>query len=464
MGSFQMGAFTINIPTHEKWMGDTKLGIRHPRNHALTQVDKALLEYEKANKQSDRATSKNKLWDLKTAFENWKRQEQDWETSPRNHNDIITNLNKELSKPPLDYGIYRITHGPKDSKAYFREQKAYSLLYEERGKVIEKLFAGKRVTLKDRKGKGDAEDAQWYEQEVKPKLEKARKEVRQHTAHEGAKEKVEETWKEAKKEIFSLEGLETGVEGWATIQELVETCGKEIAPVLSVVKDGAEMVVHWIKAGRSLYDNYAIAERRYSIDTGAPAAAFQGLQRCLKEELKQEAISAARATTAFAIKTALTFADGGALSTSIVGALSSVAEFTRRRFERRMEVKATQGANNALRKGELDIRLFSTYPLMGCYLLMCATLSDIIPMDSFATPGWSTDWVNALKNTAIDHIYSSAERLIDSSKFEIIGMPKRPIAKEQGLLSLVSDNLEVAGPVVSVSLMSREIVKAAISK
>jgi hypothetical protein len=61
-----------------------------------------------------------------------------------------------------------------------------------------------------------------------------------------------------------------------------------------------------------------------------------------------------------------------------------------------IEWKATKAINKALDAGELDIRLFRTYPLMGCYLLVSATLSDLIPVDSFGTPGWM-DYIENLK-------------------------------------------------------------------
>ena len=81
--------------------------------------------------------------------------------------------------------------------------------------------------------------------------------------------------------------------------------------------------------------------------------------------------------------------------------------------------------NQALRAGQLDINLFKTYPLMGCYLLTSATFSDLIPIDSFGTPGWM-DYVERLKKRAFDGIYESSNNLIDNSPWEIRGLPKRP--------------------------------------
>ena len=56
-----------------------------------------------------------------------------------------------------------------------------------------------------------------------------------------------------------------------------------------------------------------------------------------------------------------------------------------------------------------------------------ATLSDLIPISSFGTPGWM-DYVENLKKRQFDGIYESATRLIDNSPWEIKGLPKRPAA------------------------------------
>ena len=87
------------------------------------------------------------------------------------------------------------------------------------------------------------------------------------------------------------------------------------------------------------------------------------------------------------------------------------------------EWRATVGVNKALTAGQLDVRLFRTYPLMGCYLLTSATFSDLIPIDNFGTPGWM-DHVENLKKRRFDGIYEAAAGLIDKSPWEIEGLPK----------------------------------------
>jgi hypothetical protein len=165
-------------------------------------------------------------------------------------------------------------------------------------------------------------------------------------------------------------------------------CAVSIPPVVGHIKDGYDLFTGWAKVGADLYQQYNISERGYAIDTGVPTAAFSALNSCLEDETKNDAISATRATTSFALKTGLVFVDGGAISGPVVGAANALADFSHQIYLLASEWKATKAINEALTSGQLDIRLFRSYPLMGCYFLVSATLSDLIPIDCFGSPGW----------------------------------------------------------------------------
>ncbi len=149
---------------------------------------------------------------------------------------------------------------------------------------------------------------------------------------------------------------------------------------------------------------------QYVNETGAPAAAFAGLKMCLVNETKHEVAGASIETTSFALKTGLAFTDCGAISGPVVGAANALASLSLQLYWLATEWRATTGINNALTAGELDLRLFRTYPLMGCYLLTSATFSDLIPIDNFGTRGWM-DYVEDLKKRRFDGIYEAAVSL-----------------------------------------------------
>jgi hypothetical protein len=201
--------------------------------------------------------------------------------------------------------------------------------------------------------------------------------------------------------------------------------------------------------GVALHEKYSISEKRYAIDTGSPGAAFEGLKRCLRDEVRNETISATTATTSFAVKTGLVFVDGGGISGPVVGTVAALADFAHQLYLLGTEWKATRAIKTALTSGELDIRLFKTYPLMGCYMLISGTLSDLIPIESFGTPGWM-DYIESMQKNVFEEIYDSATNLVQASPWEIVGLPKRP--RESGA-SLFEEAKRAISTVSSLSDM-----------
>jgi hypothetical protein len=142
--------------------------------------------------------------------------------------------------------------------------------------------------------------------------------------------------------------------------------------------------------------------------------------------------------------------DGGAISGPVTGAMAALAEIAHRLCLPGMEYRATKDASKALSAGKLDITLFQTYPLMGCCLLNCATLSDIIPISCFATPGWM-DYIEQMKKGAIDNILKQSESLIDKSPWEIKDMPRRPAGSSGGILSEAMRYGKMASPLAHLA-------------
>jgi hypothetical protein len=254
---------------------------------------------------------------------------------------------------------------------------------------------------------------------------------------EMAKEKLEAM----AKEMFAVDTLASLGSLSGFIVDIIGKCGVSVAPVVGHVKDGYDLFTGWAQAAKALHDQHSISNCHYIIDTGAPAAAFQGVKTCLVNETKNQAASAGIATTSFALKTGLAFVDGGAISGPVVGAANAVASLSLQLYWLATEWKATRAINDALASDNLDVTLFRTYPLMGCYLMTSATFSDLIPIDCFGTPGWM-DYVGSLKKRSFDGIYDAATGLIDKSPWEIKGLPKRPVngaGLQFGMVSAVKD-------------------------
>jgi len=382
----------------------------------LKSVDQAIREYERA------ATQPN-LFKVKNAFEDWKRfKGPNWKISERNRAPAfaITRLEDQL-KLVADPALYRLTQGWS-----IEELRALRYMAEERKKVIARVFDGKEVTFRN--------SPQGVKQAVKDAEEKVKQSCGQaqswlHSANKtgglSTEEKIKEKLEEMVKGFFSVDRLEQIVGLYGFILGILGTCSVSVAPVVGHIKDGAELFTGWAKAGAALHKQHAISDCAYHIDIGAPTAAFQGLKECLIEQTKKETASASIATTSFALKTGLAFADGGAISGPVVGAANAMASLSLQIYYLATEYKATKAINDALSKGHLDVRLFETYPLMGCYMLTSATFSDLIPIECFGTPGWM-DYVETLKKRSFDGIYEASINLIHGSPWEIKGLPKQP--------------------------------------
>lgn len=412
-----------DYPTLWRWKAATTS--RLPRSRQLQNLDAAIHQYE-FDKSDDN------LWNIKRAFDEWKRYCGRGFTTSVDQLTAMETLGRMLSKDPrLDARIYQITHFTLD------DLKRLAYWAGERKKVIQKTFEGKQVTF--RNTPAGAEQAV---KEAAKKVKDTCTEAKAWITGLGKKSpptgagsqpfapskigmteaKLKNKLEEMAKKLFQVKNLGT----LGTITELITNEIVGAVPVVEYIKDGYELFTEWANVGSSLHEQYSISSKSYAIDTDKPAAAFEALKTCLKEETKREVESASTATTSFALKTGLTFVDGGTISGPAVGILKALATLALQLYWLATEWKATRGINDALNAGKLDIRLFETYPLMGCYMLTSATLSDLIPINYFGTPGWM-EYAQKLKKQGFDAIYESAHSLIDKSPWEIKGLPKRSV-------------------------------------
>jgi hypothetical protein len=239
-------------------------------------------------------------------------------------------------------------------------------------------------------------------------------------------DKIKAKLNEMVQKFFEVDTLEALGPLSSLVLEIVQEAAASTAPVIGHIKSGVSAIGEWIDVGVNCYHKETISRCSYTIELGVPEAAFKALEKLLQQETDHSAISAGISSTAFITKTGLLFADGGAISGPVVGAVEALANIAHKLYLLGMEYRCTRDLNLLLQDpSNLDISVFETYPLMGCYLLNCATLSDIIPIDCFAKPGWMS-YIERLKRGSLDHILRQSAKLIDKSPWEIQGMPKRP--------------------------------------
>jgi hypothetical protein len=457
----------MSIPTYEQWKQATSLGILKPRSAPLESLDAAIEKY-------NRARTQDNLWAIKNAFEDWKRSKGvQWQQSDRNKNGAMTKLAAEVDR--LDARAYQIT------RMSLAELKALEFVKAERTKTIQKLFLdvhgnAKPVVFKasnlqhavtqaanNVKAKSAAAVQSMQNKfSSQPRTVKPFVVTGMGTSPGGggmgtnlgsgrtAKDILQAKLNELVKKFFEVDSISMLGPLASVILSIVAECSASAAPVIGHIKDGVSAVSDWIDVGVGCYHKSSVSRCRYTIELGAPTAAFAALEELLKDEVKQAGVSAGISTTSFAVKTGMFFVDGGSISGPVTGAVAALAEVAHRLFLLGMEHRATEDANRALKAGKLDITLFETYPLMGCYLLNCATLSDIIPISCFATPGWM-DYIEKMKKGAIDNILKRSEELIDKSPWEIKDMPKRPEGSSGGLFSEALRYGKMASPLTDLA-------------
>ncbi|HEV7915075.1 MAG TPA: hypothetical protein VGP22_15015, partial [Albitalea sp.] len=344
------------IPKHQAWMQATTLGVLRPRSTQLKAVDQALLQYETAPTQQN-------LFRVRNAFEDWKRfKGAAWQQSDRNRGGAMLQLNVQLAQL-ASYTDYQAKHFTP------QELQALSFMRRQRDQVIHGVFRDREVTFKAAKLKDRlVEVGQSVRGNAASAADHLRGKGKPASAAPGVAEQVKTRMLETAKGYFSVEGAVGGLEQIGAVGSFVaDIIGKTsltIAPVVGHIKDGYDLFTGWAKVGSLYVQQRSIGHRNHAIETGAPSAAFAALVSCLKEETKNEAISATTATTSFALKSGLAAVDGGAISGPVVGAAAALAEFMHAVALLAIEWRATTAVNKALSGGQLDIRLFKTYPLM----------------------------------------------------------------------------------------------------
>jgi hypothetical protein len=393
------------IPPLKLWLEQTNRNVFRPRSAELKILDEAIGKYE-----TDKSPAA--LGKIKLAFEGWKKAKgPGWTMNERNKSGALSQLNTDL------LAVQAVRFTP-------QELAALAFIAENRRNVIRNLFQGKQVVLKGLKSpKKAVEEAA---SDLKSKAEEAKAWLKSSgkTTPADAARIVKDKLEAMACEIFQVETLSTLGDLAGFVLDILEKCAVEVAPAVGHVKDGYDLFTGWAKVVSQAIERHDISKRAYVIDTGAPQAAFNALKQCLDKEIKAQAGEAGIATASFALKTGLVFADGGAISGPVVGALKAAANLAMKIGLLALEFRSTRRANELLKKSDLDIKLFETYPLLGCYLLTSATLSDVIPIKSFGQPGWM-DYIETLKSRGFDGIYQAAEKLIDASLWEVRDMPKR---------------------------------------
>jgi hypothetical protein len=426
------------------WLKETNMGLTSTRSSTLKLLDKAIEEYNKISNDAN-------AYKIAAALTQWDRSRgPDAAQSGRDKQGAVATLRVQLATAGISADEYRA--------ATFRPEAIEALKYQtaERRKVLISVFEHADVVFVGKKPEVSSALAKLKAYEQKAKAAKqiggamgsrsnsgssnssnSSSSSSSSSFMSGAGSALEGVMRELKEGFTRLvaECFEVMLNNFSEIASKLAGIGHYIfglvtdiigtvAPFVGHVLDAKKMIVGWAMVAKNANTIYDIGKRQHAVDFGAPTAAFQGLQSCMEQEQRQQLLMAGNATLTFAAKTGAAFADGGAGTGTAIGIVSALAEFARQLYQLAAEWKATKRVKEVLRGIEpLDLSVFKTYPLMGCYMLTSATLSDIIPLDCFGTPGWM-DVIEQRKKDDVDKILSKAQALIKASPFEFTNLPK----------------------------------------
>jgi hypothetical protein len=471
-----------DIPRYDEWMRATALGITKPRSLSMRRVDSALEEFERHR--NDPRERRRRLSALRLALNEWiKETGPRWKDSERNKapDFPVTSLYDALQQQPV--------FTPEDLEA-FRYQE------EKRRLRIKQIFAGKKIVWQAFNAPDEArvhlaKVAMAAKGGVRTPASADVDAIRDFRAKQEAERIERATYKQGKytgardilnplgsaalsihtlakrgnvlatagEGTFGLAGTSAtgpafqhmlsdmfGGESFGTISNYLSQAiganamqvASSVTPIISNITSGASMLVAWGKAAKARYAEYETSTHSHAIASGDMEAAFRALTLLLDRQTTAATIQATIQTADFTTRTAMSFVDFGVASGSLIGAVSTLSKFMHKMYLLGREYAETRAARRLLADpGRLNASIFKTYPLLGCYMLVCSDLSEIICLARdqalqggvpFGAEGWMDD-VEQIKKKHIDPVLERACDVIYKSPFMVPNMPLHRLYK-----------------------------------
>ena len=423
------------LPTYEQWMKDTHSLIR-PRSEFLKKLDEAV---KTQNKDA-----------IKVALDRWKfeqsKQGKDWRKSVRNEKGAVTNL-------------YRAVNDLDKRKLSAEEVEAFQFISRSQAMALQKQFMGKQLRFKSSTVLGLASNvgSKWEKfktgaSSVKSAGSNAKsiysgvtgiakgaellKQGGRSAAQAAAQSNMTDKFDTIRHSITQFcRDLCPGLDPNHVFQALhlgnIEQFATNLAPFVGAISSGGKAIVGWISVAKKCYDGIKVTDARYAIAAGDPEAAFDAVIELIDRDIKSEIGRAGVKTAAFTGKTLGAFADAGAVTGPAIGLLETLAEIFQTIVEYVRDYKECQMGNEMLRLGALNLDLFTTCPLLGCYFLVIQDHSTIInfAVGDYGTPNWMFDVERLVKK--IEVVLEKSRSYIKVSRLEIPDMERSKGIVEQ---------------------------------
>jgi hypothetical protein len=204
------------------------------------------------------------------------------------------------------------------------------------------------------------------------------------------------------------------------LQQLVA----EITPLIGVLTSSYKSVQSWRAVVANARDLYKSDYYLEGVLPGDPQAAAEAVVLIIKRFLAANTADAVRNTAAASTKIAGLFADMGTATTAAIGTASALSKLIQELYILGRDYSEMKSGNKRLLDpGALDMTVFQTCPILGCYIISCSDTSMIANffVADMGLPGWM-DKVEKMKKTQLDPLIKNANKAIVSSHLTLDGL------------------------------------------
>jgi hypothetical protein len=433
------------VMRHKEWMEASYGSKTTIRSGKLKAVDDALLKF-------DKQPTKQNIQILQGVLVGWMTSKGNaWKSSVRNKNKAVETLFMQINSTGAEFGL--------------NDGLALKRLEEEPKKVIKTLFDGAKIDWKS------AYSSQLNSDGTKPRI----------TVSKAVKRAPKQFKMSASTNKFGTAlntgGLISGSSSAHTIRttgdagstsKAISKCISEVVPeaaqneVMNAVKalvptfeaqfSAAVMPLAGLiiagggtlwNTGNALHKQYGIRDakkhrERSLAGIGGPDEAIGAMIRILERERNSDVFSAGVSLTEFGGKLAGLAVDGGTASNTAIGLASNVVKLMNIIRIVYRDIREKNAANKAMAQGDVDLSIFETSPLVGCYLICAAPTSVLtnLILDQFGEARWM-DNLERNKKRHIEPLQDKARKVIKNHRFEI-----RSLARAPGMLAVNKEELE----------------------
>ncbi len=197
--------------------------------------------------------------------------------------------------------------------------------------------------------------------------------------------------------------------------EFAATC----APFIGTIMSGGKTITNVIQILVSEYEFSEINQRKGDVRPGDASAALASMLRIIDSEVAAKQKSVAIHGSAFAAKASMLCA--GVPGDSIAGAAECLMKMLHNLNELAKQYREMNEANKRIAAGDIDVTIFNTCPILGCYYVLVGGDFTLMNFDiaNMGKQNWAQE-ILRLK-LALEPVKKKAVELINNSSIVIEG-------------------------------------------